>query len=194
MASTMSRANAKALLAALLCATFAASFLPAGSSSAAVAPTSQPLVSQTCRKTSNEHLCIDLLHSSNQSATATSVRDLAVVAVTAARRSALRARILALELSRGARGAAVTSPTRLAERCAALYADCLRAGARAVGWVSSMPVYEERAADAVSALRRFPEECEGMFLERRVASPLEKVSREVEEKFGVAAEIVRLSR
>ncbi|CAO2193306.1 unnamed protein product [Urochloa humidicola] len=193
MAMTMSRASPKALLAALLCAAFAASFLPAGSSAAAAAPSSQ-LISQTCHRTSNERLCIDLLRSSNRSATATSVRDLAVVAVTAARRSALRARILALELSRGARGAAVTSPSRLAERCAALYADCLRAGARAVGWVSSMPVYEERAADAVSALRRFPEECERMYLERKVASPLEKVSREVEEKFGVAAEIVRLSR
>ncbi|CAL4964733.1 unnamed protein product [Urochloa decumbens] len=185
MATTMTRANPNSLLAVLLCA--AASVLPG--SSAAAAPSQ--LISQTCSRTSNERLCIDLLQSSNRSATATSVRDLAVVAVTAARRSALRARILALELSRGARGAAVAG--RLAGRCAALYADCLRASARAVGRVSYMPEpYDEGAADTVSALRRFPEECEGMFSEARVASPLEKVSREVEERFGVAAEIVRL--
>ncbi|XP_034594478.1 uncharacterized protein [Setaria viridis] len=193
MATTLSiapEANHKALLAALLCAAVAASFLPG--SSAAAAPSSQ-LVSQTCRRTSNHRLCADLLRSSNRSSAATSVRELAVVAVTAARRSALRARMRALDLAHEGGG---TVSCRLAARCAALYAVCLRAGAQAVGRVSTMPAYEHdgRAADAVSALRRFPEKCVGLFRERGIASPLERVSREVEEKLGVASEIVRLSR
>jgi len=76
----------------------------------------------------------------------------------------------------------------------ALYADCLRAGAEALGRVSTMRVHDARAAGAVSALRRFPRKCAGLFHARRIASPLEKVSRETEEKLGVASEIVRLSR
>ncbi|RLN23404.1 uncharacterized protein C2845_PM07G04350 [Panicum miliaceum] len=192
MATTMSiaaGANPKALLGALLfAAAVAASSLPG--SSAAGAST---LVSRTCGVTSSPSLCLELLRSSNRSDDAMTVRELAVVAVTAARRSALRARIRAMDLSHhGAGGGAVAA--RLAARCVALYADCLRDGARALGRVSTMPAYDARAADAVSALRRFPRKCAGLFHARRVASPLERVSRETEEKLGVASEIVRLSR
>jgi hypothetical protein len=51
-----------------------------------------------------------------------------------------------------------------------------------------------RAADTVSTLRRFPEKCEGLFKERKIASPLGKVNREMEQKLGIASEILRLSR
>ena len=190
MATAMSiaaGANPKALLAALLCATVAASSLPGSSAAGASA-----LVSQTCRATSNPSLCLDLLRSSNRSDAATTVRELAVVAVTAARRSALRARMRAMDLSHGAAGGG--GAVAMAARCVALYADCLRAGAEALGRVSTMRVHDARAAGAVSALRRFPRKCAGLFHARRIASPLEKVSRDTEEKLGVASEIVRLSR
>ena len=57
-----------------------------------------------------------------------------------------------------------------------------------------MRVHDPRAADAMSALRRFPRKCAGLFHARGIASPLEKLSRDTEEKLGVASEIVRLSR
>ncbi|OEL30809.1 hypothetical protein BAE44_0008175 [Dichanthelium oligosanthes] len=191
MATTMSitpQASHKALLAALLCAAVAASFLPV-SSSAGASSSLPPLVSQTCRRTSSPPLCLDLLQSSNRSNAATTVRELAVVALTAARRSVLRARLRALDLGHGARGSVVD---RLVARCAALYGDCLRAGARALGQVSTMPAYDDRAGDAVSALRAFPVKCEGLFRLWKLASPLEQVNRETEDKLGVASEIVHL--
>ncbi|KAG2596157.1 hypothetical protein PVAP13_5KG144007 [Panicum virgatum] len=189
MATTMSiaaGASPKALLGALLCAAVAAASLLGSSAAGASA-----LVPQTCRTTSNPSLCLDLLRSSNRSDAATTVRELAVVAVTAARWSALRARIRAADLSQGEAGGAAA---RLAARCGALYAECLRAGAEALGRVSTMRVHDPRAADAMSALRRFPRKCAGLFHARGIASPLEKVSRDTEEKLGVASEIVRLSR
>ncbi|PUZ57706.1 hypothetical protein GQ55_5G450800 [Panicum hallii var. hallii] len=187
--SVAAGANPKALLAALLCAAVAAAFPFPGSSAGGASA----LVSQTCRVTSNPGLCVELLQSSNRSDAATTVRELAVVAVTAARRSALRARMRAMDLSHGTGGGGAVA-ARLAARCVALYADCLRDGARAVGRVSTMPVHDARAPDAVSALRRFPRKCAGLFHARRIASPLERVSRETEEKLGIASEIVRLSR
>ncbi|KAF8657049.1 hypothetical protein HU200_060386 [Digitaria exilis] len=201
--NTAPQANTKPLLAAILCAAaIAASFLP-GSSAATAASSSPPsqLMIQTCSKTSNEHLCINLLQSNNRSSAATTVHDLAVVAVTAARRSALRGRILWLDLSYQAKARASSSSSsssvadRLVARCAALYEECVSAGAKAVGRVTFMPpAYDARVAHAVSDLRRFPERCQGIFDERNLVSPLEKVNTEAVEKLRVAEEIVRLLR
>ncbi|KAJ1282953.1 hypothetical protein BS78_03G090400 [Paspalum vaginatum] len=189
--STASPANHNALLAALLCAAVAASFLPAGSSAAGA---SSSLLTQTCRWTSNSRLCVSLLQSNNRSLEATTVHELAVVAVTAARRSALRARLRA-SILRGdvAEG---TPVDRVLKRCDALYSDCVRAGAMAVGRVSTMKASDDAglAADAVRALRVFPEKCGSLLHARRIASPMEEVSWEVTEELGVAAEVVRLLR
>ncbi|WVZ71955.1 hypothetical protein U9M48_020482 [Paspalum notatum var. saurae] len=190
--STASPANHNALLAALLCTTVAAaSFLPAGSSAAAG---TSYLITQTCRRTSNPPLCVSLLQSNNRSLHPTTVHELAVVAVTAARRSALRARLRA-SIMRGD-VAAGTPADRVVRRCNALYADCVRAGAKAVGAVSTATVGDDagRAADAVRALRLFPETCGTLLRVRRVAPWLEEVSWQVAEELGVAAEVVRLLR
>ncbi|KAF8650349.1 hypothetical protein HU200_063967 [Digitaria exilis] len=203
MATTLNiapQANPKPLLAAILCAAaIAASFLP-GSSAATATSSSPPsqLMTQTCAKTSNEHLCIELLQSNNRSSAATTVHDLAVVAVTAARRWALRGRILWLDLSYQAKARSSSSSSvadRLVARCAALYDECVSAGAKVVGRVTFMPpAYDARVAHAVSDLRRFPERCQGIFDERNRVSPLEKVNTEAVEKLRVAEEIVRLLR
>lgn len=197
--ATTPHANPKAFLAFLLCTTaIAVSFLPVSSSATAPSSSSQ-LVTQTCARTTNKRLCIDLLKSNNKSTTATTVHDLAVVAVTAARRSALRGRILWLDMSyqARARGSSNSSSVadRLVARCAALYGDCVTAGAKAVGRVTFMPAaYDARVAHAVSDLTRFPERCQGLFDERNLVSPLEKVNTETVEKLRIASEIVRLLR
>jgi pectinesterase inhibitor-like protein len=174
----------KVLLAALLGIAAAASFLPGSSACTS-------LVAQTCGRTSNQRLCVSLLESSNQSRSATTVRELAIIGLKAARRSALRARLRAWDLSYGAPG---TPADRLVARCNALYLDCLRAAASALARVTYMPAYDKRVADAVSALRVFPEKCQGLFDAQGIASPLEKVNRETEEKLGIASEIVHLLR
>uniref|UniRef100_A0A804N0Z8 Pectinesterase inhibitor domain-containing protein n=1 Tax=Zea mays TaxID=4577 RepID=A0A804N0Z8_MAIZE len=169
MAASTSRTspgNHKVLLAALLGIAAAASFLPGSSACTS-------LVAQTCGRTSNQRLCVSLLESSNQSRSATTVRELAIIGLKAARRSALRARL---------------------HSCNALYLDCLRAAASALARVTYMPAYDNRVADAVSSLRVFPEKCQGLFDAQGIASPLEKVNRVTEEKLGIASEIVHLLR
>ncbi|XP_066310945.1 uncharacterized protein [Miscanthus floridulus] len=189
MAASMSRTspgNHKVLLAALLCIATAAAFLPGSSAST-------PLVAQTCGRTSNRRLCVSLLESSNRSRSATAVRELAIIALTRARRSALRARLRAWDLSYGARRG-TTPAGRLVARCAALYKDCLHAAAHALSRVTHMPAYDDRVADAVSSLRVFPEKCQRLFDAQEIVSPLEQVNRDIEEKLGIASEIVHLLR
>jgi hypothetical protein len=182
MAASTSRTspgNHKVLLAALLCIAAAASFLPGSSAST-------PLVAQTCGRTSNQRLCVSLLESSN--------RELAIIAVAGARRSALRARLRAFDLSYGARRGTPSPAGRLVARCAALYRDCLNAAAHALARVTHMPAYDDRVADAVTALRVFPEKCQRLFDAQEIVSPLEQVNRDTEEKLGIASEIVHLLR
>jgi len=190
MAASTSRTSPgvhKVLLAALLCIAAAASFLPGSSAST-------PLVAQTCGRTSNQRLCVSLLESSNRSRSATTVRELAIIAVTDARRSALRARLRAFDLSYGARRGTPSPAGRLVARCAALYRDCLHAAAHALARVTHMPAYDDRVADAVTALRVFPEKCQRLFDAQEIVSPLEQVNRDTEEKLGIASEIVHLLR
>lgn len=188
MAASTSRpspGNHKVLLAAALCIAAAASFLPGSSAST-------PLVAQTCGRTSNERLCVSVLESSNWSRSATTVRGLAIVALRAARTSAVSARLRAFDLSHGMRGTAPVD--RLVARCAELYRDCFHDAAQAQSWVTTMFAYDARVAEFVSALRVFPERCQRLFDVRRIASPLEQVNRDTEEKLGIASEIVHLLR
>jgi len=83
---------------------------------------------------------------------------------------------------------------RLVMSCTALYKDCLHAAAHALATVTHMPAYDDRVADAVSALRVFPEKCQRLFDAQEIVSPLEQVNRDIEEKLGIASEIVHLLR
>ncbi|KAL6847750.1 hypothetical protein ACP4OV_021878 [Aristida adscensionis] len=192
-----SPANPNVLLAALLCAAVAAaSFLPSSSSAADAS-----FVSQTCRRTPHPRLCVSVLlqptNRSSSAAAATTVGELAVAAMAAARKSTFHARFRATELSNDERNGAPPTAAAgdLVRRCEKLYGDCLRAATEALSIVStaSTTLYG-RAADVAAIFHVFPDRCESVFAERRIASPLEQVNRDMQEKLAVASDIIRLLR
>ncbi|KAK3163685.1 hypothetical protein QOZ80_1AG0006870 [Eleusine coracana subsp. coracana] len=188
MATMAFLVNPKAVLfVALLCAA-GSSFLPRSSSSDALS-----LITQTCRRTAHESLCVSVLRSSKGASTAATVQDLAVAALATARRATLRAKLRALDLVHdGAANKGTAAVVDLLARCNTLYSDCLRASSKVTGMVS-MGTFDG-AADAAGALRGFPERCEGLFAARRIASPVGHENGEMEEKLGVSYEIIRLLR
>jgi pectinesterase inhibitor-like protein len=180
MPTTMaSLANFRILLVVVLSA---ASLLPRSSADAS-------FITETCRRTRHEGLCASVLQSTNASRTAATVQDLAVAALTSARRATLRAKLQALDLVYG--GENGTALGLLLTQCDALYSSCLRASSKVMGIVSTKAPHDG-AADAAAPLRAFPEKCGELFAARRIASPLEKVNREAEETLEVSYEIIRL--
>lgn len=164
----------------------AASFLPRSSADAA-------FISQTCRRTPHESLCVSLLQSNKGSSTATTVWDLAVAALGGARRATLRAKLRALDLIHDGTPKG-TAELELLARCDALYSECLRASAKVAAMVSTGTYGGAADAAAAAALRGYGEKCEGLFAAKRIASPLQKENREMVEKLGVSYEIIRLLR
>ncbi|KAL6627561.1 hypothetical protein ACP70R_031287 [Stipagrostis hirtigluma subsp. patula] len=174
------------LVAALLCAAVAASFLPG--SSAAAADTSS-LVSRTCRRTLQERLCLSILASdARRSAAAATAQELAAVALDAVGDAARDAWKRAIKLTgRAPRG---TPERDLLLQCAVLYFDCRVATGEAARKVEAAE-YKD-ADDVVSVSQGYPEQCDRQFYTRGLAPPMEKTSREMQDKLGVARELIDL--
>ncbi|KAL6630914.1 hypothetical protein ACP70R_028254 [Stipagrostis hirtigluma subsp. patula] len=182
MATMSVSRNLNTVSVALLYAAVAASFLP-GSPAAGTSS----LVSRTCRRTFDERLCLSILGSDiRRSAAATTVQELAVVALGAAGNAARDAGRRATRLSAGARRG--TPERDLLAQCAALYAECESATAEAAREVSAAR-YDD-AHDASSVFHGYPEKCDWLFYTRGLAMPMEKTNREMQEKLGVAKDLV----